>query len=111
MGEQPPEGERVATEADDACSGRNRADLRRGYGRIEGGHALASRRRRGDCAPAYRNGPLVSRFRSSHHCAAHSFANFGIKGTLAIHDSSAVFGFEVPTQRAAIMIGTSNPPH
>src|SRR6187401_633839 len=30
--------------------------------------------------------------------AAHSFANFGIKGTLAIHDSSAVFGFEVPTQ-------------
>src|SRR3954449_9663479 len=32
---------------------------------------------------------LVSRFRSSHHCAAHSFANFGIKGTLAIYDSSA----------------------
>src|SRR5258707_6338627 len=41
---------------------------------------------------------LVSRFRSSHYCAAHSFANFGIKGTLAIYDSSAVFGFEVPTQ-------------
>src|SRR6185437_310603 len=41
---------------------------------------------------------LVSRFRSSHHCAAHSFANFGIKGTLAIYDSSAGFGFEVPTQ-------------
>src|SRR5215208_2836716 len=41
---------------------------------------------------------LVSRFRSSHHCAAHSFANFGIKGTLEIYDSSAVFGFEVPTQ-------------
>src|SRR3954447_16023184 len=41
---------------------------------------------------------LVSRFRSSHHCAAHSLANFGIKGTLAIYDSSAVFGFEVPTQ-------------
>ena len=40
----------------------------------------------------------MSRFRSSHHCAAHSFANFGIKGTLAIYDSSAVFGFEVPTQ-------------
>jgi hypothetical protein len=40
----------------------------------------------------------VSRFRSSHHCAAHSFANFGIKGTLAIYDSSAGFGFEVPTQ-------------
>src|SRR4030081_188073 len=41
---------------------------------------------------------LVSRFQSSHHCAAPSFANFGIKGTLAIYDSSAVFGFEVPTQ-------------
>src|SRR3979411_1342364 len=41
---------------------------------------------------------LVSRFRSSHHCAAHSFANFGIQGTLAIYDSSAVFGFEVPAQ-------------
>src|SRR6478609_36430 len=41
---------------------------------------------------------LVSRIRSSHHCAAHSFANFGIKGTLAIYDSSAVFGFEVPKQ-------------
>src|SRR6476660_7534199 len=40
----------------------------------------------------------VSRFRSSHHCAAHSFANFGIKGTLAIYDYSAVFGFEVPTR-------------
>src|SRR4051812_43813393 len=38
------------------------------------------------------------RFRSSHHCSAHSFANFGIKGTLATYDSSAVFGFEVPTQ-------------
>ena len=41
---------------------------------------------------------LVSRFRSSHHYAARSLANFGIKGTLAIYDSSAVFGFEVPTR-------------
>ncbi len=47
---------------------------------------------------AQRELPLVSRFRSSHHCAAHSFANFGIKGTLAIYDSGAGFGFEVPTQ-------------
>src|SRR3979490_1185472 len=88
------------------------------------------------CASAKLN--LVSRFRSSHHCAAHSFANFGIKGTLAIYDSSAVFGFEVPTKTrgyndrnfkstalnlvwfcirrsyeglAANMIGTSNAPH
>src|SRR4051794_35018652 len=57
MGKQAPKGAGLATEADEASSGRNRADLRRGYGRIEGGHALASRRRRGDCAPAYRNGP------------------------------------------------------
>jgi hypothetical protein len=40
----------------------------------------------------------VSRFRSSHHYAARSLANFGIKGTPAIYDSSAVFGFEVPTR-------------
>jgi hypothetical protein len=40
----------------------------------------------------------VSRFRSSHHYAARSLANFGIKGTLGLYDSSAVFGFEVPTQ-------------
>jgi hypothetical protein len=53
----------------------------------------------------------VSRFRNSHHYAARSLANFGIKGTLAIIDSCAVFGFEVPHKRAAIMIGTSNPPH
>ena len=51
-----------------------------------------------DTCPGRRGSALVSRFRSSHHCAAHSFANFGIKGTLAIYDSSAVFGFEVPTQ-------------
>ena len=31
---------------------------------------------------------LVSRFRSSHPYAARSLANFGIKGTLAIYDSS-----------------------
>jgi hypothetical protein len=53
------------------------------------------RRAAADAAVA---GRIVSRFRSSHHCAAHSFANFGIKGTLAIYDSSAVFGFEVPKQ-------------
>jgi len=42
MGKQAPKGAGLATEADEASSGRNRADLRRGYGRIEGGHALAS---------------------------------------------------------------------
>ena len=53
----------------------------------------------------------MSRFRSSHHCTAHSFANFGIKGTLAIYDSSAVLDLKFRHKPAAIMIGTSNPPH
>src|SRR4026209_1386216 len=51
-----------------------------------------------ELAKSFLNSVLVSRYRSSHHCAAHSFANFGIKGTLATYDSSAGFGFEVPTQ-------------
>ena len=34
--------------------------------------------------PGKRRASPASRFRSSHHCAAHSFAKFGIKGTLAI---------------------------
>src|SRR6476659_6124734 len=54
---------------------------------------------------------LVSPFRSSHYCAAHSFANLGIKGTLAIYDSSAVLDLKFLHKRTAIMIGTSNPPH
>jgi hypothetical protein len=37
----------------------------------------------------------VSRFRSSHTLAATSDANFGIKGTLALYDSSAPFEPEV----------------
>jgi hypothetical protein len=61
--------------------------------------------------PTKIHGTLVSRFRSSHHCAAHSFANFGIKGTLAIYDSSAVLDLKFLHKRAAIVIGTSNPPH
>jgi hypothetical protein len=39
------------------------------------------------------------------------FANFGIKGTLAIYDSSVVLDLKFLHKRAAIMIGTSNPPH
>ena len=55
---------------------------------------------------------LVFRFRRSHHCGAYSFANFGINGTLAIYDSSAVFGFEVPTRtRGYSDKELSNPPH
>src|SRR5215216_3964600 len=55
---------------------------------------------------------LVFRFRSSHHVAAPSSANFGIKGTLAISIlSSAAYGFEVPTRDCRELIGTSNPPH
>ena len=65
---------------------------------LDGDHDRAADDLSADRALAAGNDALVSRFRSSHHCAAHSFANFGIKGTLAIYDSSAVFGFEVPTQ-------------
>src|SRR5215216_1627706 len=55
---------------------------------------------------------LVFRFRSSHHFAAPSSANFGIKGTLALSIlSSAAYGFEVPTRDCRELIGTSNPPH
>jgi len=35
---------------------------------------------------------LVSRFRSSHHCAAHSFANFGIEGHYGVYSKSRLFG-------------------
>src|SRR5205823_4222524 len=42
-----------------------------------------------------RDAILVSRFRSSHILAATSDANFGIKGTLALDDSSAPFEPEV----------------
>ena len=56
--------------------------------------------------PDSRSRALVSRFRSSHHCAAHLFANFGIKGhTVYCEDLKFLH------KRAAIMIGTSNPPH
>jgi len=53
----------------------------------------------------------VSRFRSSHHCAARSFANFGIEGHWQLIDPvwlwfrSPHFGF------AAEMMRTSEPPH
>src|SRR5712691_6517184 len=59
-----------------------------------------------------RVGGLVFRFRSSHHFAANSGANFGIKGTLAMSTlSSAAYGFEVPIRDCRELIGTSNPPH
>ena len=48
--------------------------------------------------------------RNSHHCAAHSFANFGIKGTPAIYDSVRFLDLKFLHKRAAIMMGTSNPP-
>ena len=41
---------------------------------------------------------LVSRFRSSHHYAARSLANFGIKGTLAIMILVRFFDLKFPTQ-------------
>src|SRR5262249_15205245 len=55
---------------------------------------------------------LVFRFRSSHHFAAPSSANFGIKGTLAISMfSSAAYGFKFPTRDCRELIGPPNPPH
>src|SRR5262249_13190912 len=55
---------------------------------------------------------LVFRFRSSHQFAAHSHANFGIKGTLAISIlSSTAYEFEVPQRASRQVIGTSNSPH
>src|SRR2546426_6270276 len=57
-------------------------------------------------------GPLVLRFRSSHHFAAPSRANFGIKGALASICFQCGFGFEVPILTLPHnLIGTSNPPH
>src|SRR5262249_50017979 len=59
----------------------------------------------------FRSAPLVSRFRSSHHCAAASFANFGIEGHYHVIDPlwlcyrGAHFGF------VARMMGTPEPPH
>src|SRR5262245_2347943 len=54
---------------------------------------------------------LVSRFRSSHHCAARSFVNFGIEGhwqliyLVGLWFRSPHFGL------AARMMRTSEPPH
>src|SRR5713101_6130925 len=85
---------------------------------IRGGYRFAAKNMRHAripkaCPDSNRTGhALVLRFRSSHHFAADSGANFGIKGALAISMlSSAVFGFEVPTRACCKLIGTSNPPH
>jgi uncharacterized protein len=49
------------------------------------------------------NNTLVSRFRSSHTFAATSDANFGIKGTLELYDSSAPFEPEVRNRSCGTM--------
>ena len=54
---------------------------------------------------------LVSRFRSSHHCAAPSFANFGIKGTLANLLIWCGFWFRSPHFDSLRVMWTSEPPH
>jgi hypothetical protein len=64
------------------------------------------------CTDASHRSPLVFRFRSSHQFAAHSRANFGIKGTLAmLMFSSAALDLKFLQEPAANFVGTSNPPH
>jgi hypothetical protein len=38
----------------------------------------------------------------------HALVNFGIERTLAVYNSSAVFGFEVPIAVCRRTVGTSN---
>ena len=57
MGQQPPKGAAVAAETDDPARRRNTAGLRRGYGRIENGHARTSWRGPPWSGPPYRIGP------------------------------------------------------
>src|SRR5205085_9251248 len=54
---------------------------------------------------------LVSRFRSSHHCAAASFANFGIEGHWQLTDLVWLWFRSPHFGLAARMMRTSEPPH
>src|SRR5258708_35845940 len=54
---------------------------------------------------------LVSRFRSSHHCAATSFANFGIEGHWQLIDLVWLWFRSPHFGLAARMMRTSEPPH
>src|SRR5271169_6863494 len=55
---------------------------------------------------------LVSRFRSSHHCAASSFANFGIDKDTSNLLILVWLWFRSPHDRlAAAMMRSSEPPH
>src|SRR5262245_24957977 len=54
---------------------------------------------------------LASRFRSSQTFAAPSDANFGIKGTLALYDSSAALNPKFATALAARCVRTSGSRH
>src|SRR5205807_7395480 len=54
---------------------------------------------------------LVSRFRSSHHCAAASFANFGIEGHYQLIDLVWLWFRSPHFGLAARMMRTSEPPH
>jgi chromate transport protein ChrA len=54
---------------------------------------------------------LVSRFRSSHHCAAVSFANFGIEGHSQLIDLAWLWFRSPHFGLAAKMMRTSEPPH
>src|ERR1700730_3029133 len=54
---------------------------------------------------------LVSRFRSSHHCAATSFANFGIEGHQQLIDLVWLWFRSPHFGIAAKMMRTSERPH
>src|SRR5215470_12678340 len=56
-------------------------------------------------------GRLVSRFRSSPHCAAPSFANFGIEGHYQLIDLVWLWFRSPHFGPAARMMRTSEPPH
>src|SRR6516165_4221958 len=56
-------------------------------------------------------GTLVSRFRSSHHCAAASFANFGIEGHQQLIDLVWLWFRSPHFGLAEKMMRTSEPPH
>jgi hypothetical protein len=69
-------GEKAGSESAAHTDGRGVSALRAGVASRR--HQIGSHRL--TAAATLRRGALVSRFRSSHHCAAASFANFGSEG-------------------------------
>src|SRR5690606_34799975 len=76
-----------------------------GYGFVNGGFPIA------DASSRDKSARLVSRFRSSHHCAAPLFANFGIEGHWQLIDLVWLWFRSPHDEPAAGMMRTSEPPH